>query len=119
MILVFALTLDLTVCSNVEIGITSDGNTVVCYHPVADIPYEFTQVRVFSPIHPAPLPFSDKIIKQYHLEGVFFPNGLLTIIKLDLCYFAAYRAARPSNEPTRVPRSGTEGPPQQGGAEQQ
>ncbi|XP_023273642.1 39S ribosomal protein L42, mitochondrial [Seriola lalandi dorsalis] len=28
---------------NVEIGVTSDGKTVVCYHPTVDIPYEFTQ----------------------------------------------------------------------------
>ncbi|KAG7495575.1 hypothetical protein JOB18_001948 [Solea senegalensis] len=28
---------------NVDIGVTSDGKTIVCYHPAADIPYEFTQ----------------------------------------------------------------------------
>lgn len=75
MILVFALTLDFPGCSNVELGVTSDGNTVVCYHPAADIPYEFTQVRVFAVIRPPPPPFSDKIIKQYVIwmlkEGVF------------------------------------------------
>lgn len=65
MILVFALTLDFPGCSKVEIGVTSDGNTVVCYHPAADIPYEFTQVRVFAPIHPPSPPFSVKIIKQF------------------------------------------------------
>lgn len=48
MILVFALTRYFAGCSNVEIGVTSDGNTVVCYHPAADIPYEYTQVRVCS-----------------------------------------------------------------------
>lgn len=52
-------------------------------------------------------------------QGAFFPNGLFTIIKLDLRYFAAYRAARPPNEPTWVSWSGAEGPPQQGGAKQQ
>ncbi|XP_008313971.1 large ribosomal subunit protein mL42 [Cynoglossus semilaevis] len=29
--------------SNVDIGVTSDAKTIVCYHPAADIPYEFTQ----------------------------------------------------------------------------
>ncbi|KAG8005646.1 39S ribosomal protein L42, partial [Nibea albiflora] len=29
--------------SNVEIGVTSDGKTIVCYHPAPDIPYELTQ----------------------------------------------------------------------------
>ncbi|KAK2858948.1 hypothetical protein Q5P01_003568 [Channa striata] len=28
---------------NVEIGMTSDGKTVVCHHPAAEIPYELTQ----------------------------------------------------------------------------
>ncbi|XP_042371647.1 39S ribosomal protein L42, mitochondrial, partial [Plectropomus leopardus] len=31
---------------NVEIGVTSDGKTIVCYHPTVDVPYELTQVRV-------------------------------------------------------------------------
>lgn len=30
--------------SDVEIAVTSDGNTIVCYHPTVDIPYELTQV---------------------------------------------------------------------------
>ncbi|XP_070848337.1 large ribosomal subunit protein mL42 [Chaetodon trifascialis] len=29
--------------SNVEIAVTSDGKTIVCYHPTVDIPYELTQ----------------------------------------------------------------------------
>ncbi|ROL52685.1 39S ribosomal protein L42, mitochondrial [Anabarilius grahami] len=29
--------------SNVEIAVTSDGNTIVCYHPSEDVPYELTQ----------------------------------------------------------------------------
>ncbi|XP_020494462.2 39S ribosomal protein L42, mitochondrial [Labrus bergylta] len=28
---------------NVELGVTSDGKTIVCYHPPVDIPYELTQ----------------------------------------------------------------------------
>lgn len=32
--------------SNVEIAVTSDGNTIVCYHPTEDVPYELTQVRI-------------------------------------------------------------------------
>ncbi|KAM9846166.1 large ribosomal subunit protein mL42 [Aulostomus maculatus] len=28
---------------NVEIGLTSNGKTIVCYHPAKDIPYELTQ----------------------------------------------------------------------------
>ncbi|XP_055045947.2 large ribosomal subunit protein mL42 [Misgurnus anguillicaudatus] len=29
--------------SNVEIGVTSDGKTIVCFHPSVDVPYEHTQ----------------------------------------------------------------------------
>uniref|UniRef100_A0A8C1EDN2 Large ribosomal subunit protein mL42 n=1 Tax=Cyprinus carpio carpio TaxID=630221 RepID=A0A8C1EDN2_CYPCA len=29
--------------SDVEIAVTSDGNTIVCYHPTEDVPYELTQ----------------------------------------------------------------------------
>ncbi len=37
--------LDACFCfSNVEIAVTSDGNTIVCYHPTEDVPYELTQV---------------------------------------------------------------------------
>uniref|UniRef100_A0A8C1GWS8 Large ribosomal subunit protein mL42 n=1 Tax=Cyprinus carpio TaxID=7962 RepID=A0A8C1GWS8_CYPCA len=29
--------------SDVEVAVTSDGNTIVCYHPTGDVPYELTQ----------------------------------------------------------------------------
>lgn len=54
---VLEITFDFPGFSNIEIGVTSDGNTVVCHHPAVDIPYEFTQVRVLVPIY---LPFRDK-----------------------------------------------------------
>ncbi|KAM4523530.1 large ribosomal subunit protein mL42 [Fundulus diaphanus] len=28
---------------DVEIGVTSDGRTIVCFHPAVDVPYELTQ----------------------------------------------------------------------------
>lgn len=34
--------------SNVEIGVTSDGKTVVCYHPSVEFPYELSQVRTIT-----------------------------------------------------------------------
>lgn len=43
---ILEITFDFSGFSNVEIGLTSDGKTVVCYHPAVDIPYEFTQVSV-------------------------------------------------------------------------
>ncbi|XP_041933907.1 39S ribosomal protein L42, mitochondrial [Alosa sapidissima] len=50
--------------SNVEIGVTSDGKTVVCYHPAVEFPYELSQ-----PI-PRPDPITnlpethDQVLKQ-------------------------------------------------------
>lgn len=40
-----SLVLFSNVFSNVDIGVTSDGKTIVCHHPTVDIPYELTQVR--------------------------------------------------------------------------
>jgi hypothetical protein len=34
--------------SKVEIGVTSDGSTIVCYHPSVDVPYELTQVSYIA-----------------------------------------------------------------------
>ncbi|XP_051546772.1 39S ribosomal protein L42, mitochondrial-like [Myxocyprinus asiaticus] len=39
---------------NVEIGVTSDGKTIVCFHPLVDVPYELTQ----------PIPRPDAISDQ-------------------------------------------------------
>lgn len=36
------------VLSNVEIGVTSDGKTVVCHHPSVEFPYELSQVRTIT-----------------------------------------------------------------------
>uniref|UniRef100_A0A672T9P8 Large ribosomal subunit protein mL42 n=1 Tax=Sinocyclocheilus grahami TaxID=75366 RepID=A0A672T9P8_SINGR len=37
-------------CSDVEIAVTSDGNTIVCYHPTVDVPYELSQPIVMPDV---------------------------------------------------------------------
>ena len=101
--------------SNVEIGVTSDGKTVVCYHPTIDIPYEFTQVSlsnaaIISMIKTCPVDINRSVLPNCFIN--YQENHIMT-----LNYFAAYRTARPPNKPSWVPRSGAEGPPQQGDAE--
>ncbi|XP_059101661.1 large ribosomal subunit protein mL42 isoform X2 [Peromyscus eremicus] len=32
----------------VELALTSDGRTIVCYHPSVDIPYEHTKIQIQS-----------------------------------------------------------------------
>ncbi|XP_062374172.1 39S ribosomal protein L42, mitochondrial [Sardina pilchardus] len=50
--------------SNVEIGVTSDGKTVVCYHPAVEFPYELSQpISRPDPIT-SPPETHDQVLKQ-------------------------------------------------------
>ncbi|XP_059182069.1 39S ribosomal protein L42, mitochondrial [Centropristis striata] len=70
-----------------EIGVTSDGNTIVCYHPAADIPYELTQ-----PIdRPDPLTNQtethDMILKAHLSKEVLRDKKGPTIEELSKMFF--------------------------------
>ncbi|XP_068442949.1 large ribosomal subunit protein mL42 [Clinocottus analis] len=72
---------------NVEIGVTSDGSTIVCYHPTVDIPYELTQ-----PIErPDPLTNSvethDQILKAHLSKEVLKDNKGPTMEELSKMFF--------------------------------
>ncbi|XP_068587485.1 large ribosomal subunit protein mL42 [Cebidichthys violaceus] len=72
---------------NVEIGVTSDGRTIVCYHPTVDIPYELTQ-----PIErPDPLNNSvethDQILKAHLSKEVLKDRKGPTIEELSKMFF--------------------------------
>ncbi|XP_054480856.1 39S ribosomal protein L42, mitochondrial [Anoplopoma fimbria] len=72
---------------NVEIGVTSDGRTIVCYHPTVDVPYELTQ-----PIeHPDPLTHSvethDQILKAHLSKEVLKDQKGPTIEELSKMFF--------------------------------
>lgn len=105
------ITFDFPGFSHVEIGVTSDGNTIVCYHPAADVPYEFTQVRDNT------MEYNTWILKDL-FASILFVTIRETLL-MAVWYFAADRTAGPPNKPSRIPRSGLEGSSQQGGGEQQ
>ncbi|CAL8338507.1 unnamed protein product [Arctogadus glacialis] len=71
----------------VEIGVTSDGSTIVCYHPSVDVPYELTQ-----PIErPGPLSNAaethDQVIKAHLSMEVVKGKQGPTIEELSKMFF--------------------------------
>ncbi|XP_076578610.1 large ribosomal subunit protein mL42 [Chaetodon auriga] len=73
--------------SNVEIGVTSDGKTIVCYHPTVDIPYELTQ-----PIErPDPVTNQvethDQVLKAHLSKEVLKDKAGPTIEELSKMFF--------------------------------
>ncbi|XP_069013063.1 large ribosomal subunit protein mL42 [Embiotoca jacksoni] len=72
---------------DVDIGVTSDGTTVVCYHPTVDIPYELTQ-----PIErPNPLTnradTHDQVLKAHLSKEVLKDKQGPTIEELSKMFF--------------------------------
>ncbi|XP_023146022.2 39S ribosomal protein L42, mitochondrial [Amphiprion ocellaris] len=72
---------------NVEIGVTSDGKTIVCFHPTVDIPYELTQ-----PIdRPDPLTnvaeTHDQVLKAHLSKEVLKDKQGPTIEELSKMFF--------------------------------
>ncbi|XP_062339463.1 39S ribosomal protein L42, mitochondrial [Osmerus eperlanus] len=71
----------------VEIGVTSDGQTIVCYHPSMDVPYELTQ-----PI-PRPDPLinlaenHDQVLKAHLSREVLQNKKAPTIEELSKMFF--------------------------------
>nr|XP_046234973.1 39S ribosomal protein L42, mitochondrial isoform X2 [Scatophagus argus] len=73
--------------SDVEIGVTSDGKTIVCYHPSVDAPYELTQ-----PIErPDPLTNQaethDQVLKAHLSKEVLKDKEGPTIEELNKMFF--------------------------------
>ncbi|KPP62419.1 hypothetical protein Z043_119400 [Scleropages formosus] len=73
--------------SKVEIGLTSDGKTVVCYHPSVDFPYDLSQ-----PI-PRPDPLTnpaethDQVLKAHLSKEVLQNREGPTIEELSKMFF--------------------------------
>ncbi|XP_071188430.1 large ribosomal subunit protein mL42-like [Salvelinus alpinus] len=49
----------------VEIGVTSDGKTIVCYHPSEDVPYELTQPILWPNPLTNPAETHDQVLKAH------------------------------------------------------
>ncbi|XP_031169224.1 39S ribosomal protein L42, mitochondrial [Sander lucioperca] len=72
---------------NVEIGVTSDGKTIVCYHPTVDVPYEFTQpIERPDPLN-TPVETHDQILKAHLSKEVLKDKKGPTIEELSKMFF--------------------------------
>ncbi|XP_037099578.1 39S ribosomal protein L42, mitochondrial [Syngnathus acus] len=74
-------------CSDVEVGLTSDGNTVVCYHPTVDIPYELTQpIERPDPLS-SPAETHEQVLKAHLSKEVLRDKQGPTIEELSKMFF--------------------------------
>ncbi|XP_034718866.1 39S ribosomal protein L42, mitochondrial [Etheostoma cragini] len=72
---------------NVEIGVTSDGKTIVCYHPTVDVPYELTQpIERPDPLN-SPVETHDQILKAHLSKEVLKDKKGPTIEELSKMFF--------------------------------
>uniref|UniRef100_A0A3B4B745 Large ribosomal subunit protein mL42 n=1 Tax=Periophthalmus magnuspinnatus TaxID=409849 RepID=A0A3B4B745_9GOBI len=73
--------------SNVQIGVTTNGKTVVCYHPTADIPYELTQpIERPDPVSDVP-DTHDQVLKAHLSKEVLKENKGPSIEELSKMFF--------------------------------
>ncbi|XP_068611481.1 large ribosomal subunit protein mL42 [Brachionichthys hirsutus] len=73
--------------SDVEIAVTSDGKTIVCYHPAIDIPYELTQ-PIERPDPLANVPDThDQVLKAHLSKEVLKDQKGPTIEELSKMFF--------------------------------
>uniref|UniRef100_A0A3B3XG96 Large ribosomal subunit protein mL42 n=1 Tax=Poecilia mexicana TaxID=48701 RepID=A0A3B3XG96_9TELE len=82
----------------VEIGVTSDGKTIVCYHPAVDVPYELTQ-----PIErPDPLTNQaethDQVLKAHLSKEVLVGKEGPTIEELSKMFFTTKHRFYPKGQ---------------------
>ncbi|XP_027900154.1 large ribosomal subunit protein mL42 [Xiphophorus couchianus] len=82
----------------VEIGVTSDGKTIVCYHPAVDVPYELTQ-----PIErPDPLTNQaethDQVLKAHLSKEVLDGKKGPTIEELSKMFFTTKHRFYPKGQ---------------------
>ncbi|XP_070784969.1 large ribosomal subunit protein mL42 [Enoplosus armatus] len=72
---------------DVEIGVTSDGKTIVCYHPTVDIPYEFTQPIERPDPLTNPVETHDQVLKAHLSKEVLKDKEGPTIEELSKMFF--------------------------------
>ncbi|KAM4569129.1 large ribosomal subunit protein mL42 [Odontesthes bonariensis] len=71
----------------VEIGVTSDGKTIVCYHPAVDIPYELTQPIERPDPLTNPVETHDQVLKAHLNKEVLKDKEGPTIEELSKMFF--------------------------------
>ncbi|XP_068162771.1 large ribosomal subunit protein mL42 [Antennarius striatus] len=72
---------------DVEVAVTSDGKTVVCHHPIVDIPYELTQpIKRPDPLTNAP-DTHDQVLKAHLSKETLKYKMAPTIEELSKMFF--------------------------------
>ncbi|KAM6895765.1 large ribosomal subunit protein mL42, partial [Xenentodon cancila] len=71
----------------VEIGVTSDGKTIVCHHPSVDIPYELTQPIERPDPLTNPAETHDQVLKAHLSKEVLRDKDGPTIEELSKMFF--------------------------------
>ncbi|KAJ8245404.1 hypothetical protein GJAV_G00270380 [Gymnothorax javanicus] len=71
----------------VEIGVTSDGKTVVCYHPPIDVPYELTQPLPRPDPLTNPAETHEQVLKAHLSKEVLRDKQGPTIEELSKMFF--------------------------------
>ncbi|CAJ1054915.1 S ribosomal protein L42%2C mitochondrial [Xyrichtys novacula] len=72
---------------NVEIGVTSDGRTIVCHHPAPDIPYELTQPIERPDPLTNPAETHDQVLKAHLCKEVLKDKEGPTIEELSKMFY--------------------------------
>ncbi|XP_034019420.1 39S ribosomal protein L42, mitochondrial [Thalassophryne amazonica] len=73
--------------SDVAIGVTSDGETIVCYHPPIDYPYEFTQPLERPDPVTNPPESHDQVLKAHLSDNVMNDKPGPSIEELSKMFF--------------------------------
>ncbi|XP_017270324.1 39S ribosomal protein L42, mitochondrial [Kryptolebias marmoratus] len=71
----------------VEIGVTSDEKTIVCYHPAVDVPYEFTQPIERPDPLTSPAETHDQVLKAHLSKEVLKHKKGPTVEELGKMFF--------------------------------
>uniref|UniRef100_A0A8C1V1J6 Large ribosomal subunit protein mL42 n=2 Tax=Cyprinus carpio TaxID=7962 RepID=A0A8C1V1J6_CYPCA len=78
--------------SDVEIAVTSDGNTIVCYHPTEDVPYELTQPIVRPDAVSDHAETHEQVLKARLGKEVLNNKQAPTIEELSKIHLGCYQA---------------------------
>ncbi|XP_028255316.1 large ribosomal subunit protein mL42 [Parambassis ranga] len=83
---------------NVELGVTSDGKTIVCYHPAVDVPYELTQPIERSDPLTNTVETHDQILKAHLSKEVLKDKEGPSIEELSKMFFTTKHRFYPKGQ---------------------
>ncbi|XP_038141699.1 39S ribosomal protein L42, mitochondrial [Cyprinodon tularosa] len=82
----------------VKIGVTSDGKTIVCYHPAVDVPYELTQPIERQDPLTVPAETHDQVLKAHLSKEVLKGKEGPTIEELSKMFFTTKHRFYPKGQ---------------------